>query len=96
VYDNQVSGKVALGKAKQKKSKAFATRYHWLKDRLRLGEFRLVWAPGSTNLADFFTKVHTGHHVRAMRPVYVRDKLTPKSELSSRKPRPSNPATLQQ
>jgi hypothetical protein len=96
VYDNQVSGKVALGKAKQKKSKAFATRYHWLKDRLRLGEFRLVWAPGSTNLADFFTKVHPGHHVRAMRPVYVRDKLTPKSDLSSRKPRSSNPATIKQ
>lgn len=87
VYDNQVAGKVALGKAKQRKSKAFATRYHWIKDRLRLGDFRLVWAPGSTNLADYFTKAHPVHHVRAMRPVYIRDKSSNLTALPSRKPR---------
>ena len=87
IYDNQVAGKVLNGIAKLRKSKAFATRYNWLKDRLRIGEFRLIWAPGSHNLADYFTKAHPTHHVRAMRPVYVHDKSQPISNFSTRKPK---------
>jgi hypothetical protein len=92
VYDNEVSGDFALGKAKQKKSKAFATRYYWLKDRLRIGDFRLVWKPGKHNLADYFTKAHPTHHVTSMRQVYIRDlpNSYPISNLSSRKPRASS------
>ena len=87
VYDNQVAGKVLQHVAKQKKSKAFATRYNWLKDRLRIGDFRLVWAPGAHNLADYFTKSHPSHRVRAMRPIYVHDISQPISQFSNRKPK---------
>ena len=31
-------------------------RFHWLRDRIDQGQFRVVFVPGLRNLADFFTK----------------------------------------
>jgi hypothetical protein len=70
VYDNEVAGKVAKGTAKQKRSKAFATRYHWIRDRVRLKEYNLVWKRGTHNLADFFTKAHPVHHFKSMQTIF--------------------------
>ena len=30
--------------------------FHWIRDRVRDGQFSIVWKPGNTNVADFFTK----------------------------------------
>ena len=31
-------------------------QYHWLRDRVQLKEFIVLWRKGMYNLADFFTK----------------------------------------
>ena len=56
VTDNQCAEGIATGRLTAKKSKAIAMRYHWIRDRVRLGEFLITWLPGPLNLADFFTK----------------------------------------
>ena len=70
-YDNTVAGKLALRKCKQKRSKAIALRYHWIRDRIAMGHFQLVWRPGSHNLADFLTKPHPVYHHRRMSKFFV-------------------------
>ena len=77
VYDNQVSGKIANGTAKVKRTKAIAKCYHWIKDRVRKKEFRLIWRPGPHNLGDFFSKIHPVQHWIKARPVYITDKYSP-------------------
>lgn len=49
-------------------------RFHWIKDRVKQKHFEVIWEPGSTNLADFFTKAHSATHHNAARHFYVRDK----------------------
>ena len=49
----------------QKRSKTIDMRYHWLRDQINLGNFSIIWQPGSVNLADLFTKAHpVNHHVQ--------------------------------
>lgn len=95
IYDNEVAGKVAKAVAKQKKSKAFATRYHWIQDRVRLKEFTLHWKPGTHNLADFFTKTHPVHHFKTMRSIYLPQNPTPIAS-SLPKYRPKSPTATTQ
>ena len=70
IYDNEISGKVAKKKCKIKRSKAIASRYHWIQDRVKMGHFNLQWRPGKHNLADFLTKAHPIHHHIAMVPFF--------------------------
>jgi hypothetical protein len=58
-------------KVKQQRSKAMDMRFYWVQDRIDQGHFRVYWAPGRTNLADFFTKHHPPHHHRIMRPIVL-------------------------
>ncbi len=37
-------------------SKSLDMRFHWLRDHIYQGQFRVVFVPGLQNLADFFTK----------------------------------------
>ncbi len=39
-----------------KMSKSLDMRFHWLRDRIDQGQFRMMFVPGLQNLADFFTK----------------------------------------
>jgi hypothetical protein len=41
---------------KPKHSKAIDMRYHWIRDQIVQKKFVVYWAPGASNLADFFTK----------------------------------------
>jgi hypothetical protein len=54
-------------------------RFHWTKDRVRQGQFIIRWAPGNTNFADFFTKLHPPKHHKLMRQYYVKDLILPNS-----------------
>ena len=58
---------------KPKRSKAMDMRFHWVKDRVRQGQFIVRWAPGDKNYADFFTKLHPVKHHRLLRQFYVTD-----------------------
>jgi len=71
--DNQCAVSIAHDTVKQKRSKAVDMRFHWIRDRIRQGHFHVEWQPGSTNLADFFTKAHSCKHHAAVRHLYVHD-----------------------
>lgn len=75
ICDNQCAVGIALDTIKQQRSKAVDMRFNWIRDRVRQGQFTIEWKPGSTNLADFFTKAHAVKHHRQIRSTYVTDRL---------------------
>jgi hypothetical protein len=56
---------------KQKQSKSMDMRFYWLQDRVEQGQFRIFWAPGKTNLADYQSKVQPTSVHQAVRPLYL-------------------------
>jgi len=70
--DNRCAEGIANDTLKLQKSKAMDMRFHWVRDRVRQGQFQVIWRKGSENLADYFTKNHPPSHYRMMRPVLVR------------------------
>jgi hypothetical protein len=54
--DNKCAVGLANDTLKVKRGKSIDMRFHWIRDRVRQGQFSVVWAPGEENLADFFTK----------------------------------------
>lgn len=71
VSDNASAVGVSTGMATQKRSKHIDVRFHWIRDRAAQGHFNIVWRPGSSNLADYFTKILPGTTFRAMRKYFV-------------------------
>ena len=45
--------------------------FYWLQDRVEQGKFRVFWAPGKDNLADYYTKYHSPATYRRLRPIYT-------------------------
>ena len=70
VYDNTIAGKMANKTCKLRRSRAIDMRFHWLRDRVEQGHFRMVWRAGVENLADFLSKAHPVHHFKAMVPFF--------------------------
>ena len=54
--DNTTTVGLANDTVKIAKTKAVDMRYHWLRDRVRQGQFRVQWVAKERNIADFFTK----------------------------------------
>lgn len=73
IVDNSTAEGIANDSVKEKKSKFFYTKYHWIRDRVRLKHFLILWKPGKSNIADYFTKVHPPFHFRHMRSYFVSD-----------------------
>ena len=73
ITDNTTAAGFANGSIRLKRSKAMDMRFNWVRDRTRHGEYAVTWAPGSANLADYFTKAHPAHVYRDRRSHYVRD-----------------------
>ena len=48
-------------------------RFYWIRDRVKQGQFKVLWQKGSTNLADYFTKHHPPSHHKTMRQIYIHD-----------------------
>ena len=69
--DNACAHGIANDTVKLKRSKAFDMRYHWVRDRVKQGQFYVYWRRGGHNLADYLTKDHPAKHHRAMRPFFV-------------------------
>ena len=83
VTDNSTADGFANGTTKTKRSKAMDMRFYWIRDRVRQGQFKVLWQKGEANLADYFTKHHPPSHHKAMRPVYLYEEKTnsaPESE----------------
>jgi hypothetical protein len=69
--DNSTADGIANDTIKQQRSRAIDMRYHWVRDRVQQKHFNVYWAPGSTNLADYFTKHFSAAHHKRLRPQYL-------------------------
>ena len=69
--DNSVTTRFIHSNMRQKRSKHWDMRYHWMRDKESLKLFRYYWARGSENNADYFTKHHPPNIHRKMRPQYI-------------------------
>jgi hypothetical protein len=56
---------------RSKASKAIDMHFYWVRDRVEQGHFRIYWAPGVKNIADYFTKHHSPAHHCYMRPIIL-------------------------
>jgi hypothetical protein len=54
--DNEVAIGLANDSINIKMSKSLDMRFHWLRDRIRQHQFRVIFVQGRRNIADFFTK----------------------------------------
>jgi hypothetical protein len=66
--DNTTADDIINNTVQQKRSKAMDIRFYWIKDRVEQKQFNVGWAPGDTNLGDYFTKHHSPAHHKRMRP----------------------------
>jgi hypothetical protein len=69
--DNSTATGCVNKSMKQKRSKSWDMRYHWLRERLTLQQLFIFWDKGINNLADYFTKHHPPKYHRFMRPRYI-------------------------
>lgn len=73
VTDNSTAHGMINKTMTPRRSKSIDMRFHWLKCREAQQQFRILWAPGATNLADYFTKHFSPAHHRTVRGRYVKD-----------------------
>ena len=79
IVDNAFAKGLANDEIKAKRSKAIDMRFHWIRDRVRQGQFEVIWKPGKDNLADFFTKAQPVWRHKEFMPKLIR---TPPSHSS--------------
>jgi hypothetical protein len=61
--DNAIG--LANDNIKQKISKSIDMHFHWLRDRVKQGQFTITYLAGTLNLADFFTNILSCAHHQA-------------------------------
>ena len=69
--DNETAAVFENDTLKQKRSKSWDVRFHWLLEQQKKKQFNIYWDKGSNNLADYHTKHHPPHHHRKMRKTYI-------------------------
>jgi hypothetical protein len=69
--DNSTACEIANNSIKQQPSRAIDMQYYWVRDWQQQGHFNIFWAPGTDNLADYFTKHFSARHHQDMRQTYV-------------------------
>ena len=69
--DNSTANDFVSKNLKQKRSKSWDMRYHWLRDRSLQQQFKIYWDKGINNWADYFTKHHSTKYHKVMRPKYI-------------------------
>jgi hypothetical protein len=75
--DNSTADGIINGTVEQNRSKAIDMRFYWVCDRSEQNQFKIYWAPGKVNLADYQTKHHPGHHHQTMRPYFLHEPKMP-------------------
>ena len=69
--DNSTAESFVNSTFKQKRSKSWDVRYHWISEQSTLGKFLIYWAKGLENLADYHTKHHPPFHHKNVRETYI-------------------------
>ena len=65
--DNSTANRVVNNTIQPKRTKPMDMRFHWLRCRMAQMQFRFHWRPGTSNLADYWTKHHSGVHHKKIR-----------------------------
>jgi hypothetical protein len=73
VTDNTTAAGVATQTLRQKRSKAMDMRWYWIQDRIEQRQYDVIWAPGSVNKADYFSKTHPAAYYIEHRSDHVSD-----------------------
>ena len=60
-------------------------RFYWLRDRVEQSIFRVYWALGKVNLADYFSKHHPARHVKEVRKLYLHKPDSPRTIIACNK-----------
>ena len=55
--DNTTAKGIADNTLKQQRSKAIDMRFYWIRDRISQNQFKIILAPGKTNIAAFFPNI---------------------------------------
>jgi hypothetical protein len=53
---NEVASGIADNTIEPKRTKSIDMQFHWLRDRVQMQEFIVIWLKGEYNLADFLAK----------------------------------------
>jgi hypothetical protein len=69
--DNSTADGIMNKTVKQKQSKSMDIRFYWLQDQVEQGQFRIFWAPGKINLADYQSKVQPTSVHKAVQSIYL-------------------------
>ena len=69
--DNAVTNGFIHSNIRQKRSKSWDMRYHWMRDKETQKLFRYYWARGEDNNADYFTKHHPPRIHQLQRSKYI-------------------------
>lgn len=72
ITDNMAAQGIATNNCKQRRSKSMDMRYHWIRDRVGLKDFEIIWRPGIESIADYLTKTQPVAMVLKMRPHFVK------------------------
>jgi hypothetical protein len=73
LVDNEVASGIASNTIEPKRTKSIDMQFHWLRDRVQMQEFVVIWRKGVYNLADFFTKpLSVKDHQSVMQHLLVR------------------------
>ena len=83
--DNSTAHGIVTSSIKQQKSKSMQMRFHWMQDRVNDGHFLVYWAPGTSNLADYFSKHHPASHHQKMRKQYLLQHIGTSQRISTKK-----------
>ena len=77
--DNNTVSDIVSETFNQAKSKATDMIYYWLMDRAAQQQFNIYWDRGVKNLAEYFSKYHSGVHQKQVRSTFLLTKGSPNS-----------------
>ena len=69
--DNSTSNAFVNWSLRQKKSKSWDMKFHWLRNKEQMKHLRVYWERGKKNKADYFTKHHPTIYHKLMRSKYI-------------------------
>jgi hypothetical protein len=69
--DNSTASGITNDTINQQRSRSIDMQFYWVHDRVKQGHFKVFWAPGKTNLADYFTKHHPPRHHQRIKSTYI-------------------------
>jgi hypothetical protein len=69
---------ITNNRVKQQQSRLMEMHFFWVGDKVAQAMYKLIWQPGSENLADYQSKHHMGLHHVAIRPYYLHMENSPR------------------